>query len=967
MKTKIRRFLLLLPGLLLGFSVAAGFAPQHVHAITTSPDTGGNAATISSFDTNVNQHIDRSTILYNGQYYFDSKIDDNYNYKNQGDNDGCQDYIDHLTDGNSHATLHVRTKNAVNGGCEENKSTITLQHTERSNMPFDYIDANTITTSDQQTTYTYNDQLKEFLENGGDQCKDTIKVTAGPSDSGATLEVTASTGGDNTSYDNWDSPSFDTSNSSDGGNGCTNFGPNKFTASTVYLNNSSVLQASPAASAASGSGVNGAGGDTAGSPDVDCGGLSLNWIVCPIELGLQKAVSGIDGIINNLLEVNTDSIFSNCAAGATSTNCKTSNAYKKAWSSMRSIALALLVLGVLIMVIAQASGFDAIDAYTIRKVLPRVIIAAIGITLSWVLLKFFVSFANDVGNSIRALIYAPFSGLSKGIHPGWAGGLGVGILTLAGSILLGFGLLSFLATALLAVLLAVLVLIIRQVLIVFLIIIAPIAIVSYILPNTKKMYDIWWDFFAKGLMMFPFIAAFIATGRVFAQVASEQAQSAASGAITSQVYGILAFVSYFAPYFLLPLTLRFAGGALGTIGGFVNDRSKGGFDRLRQYRANRAKDRFQRAQSQSLWDNNSRIGRQANKVATWVTSPGSNAAYYGRNIPGLRKAGYRVASQIGQAKVEQSGKLFEELNKLGYNDKAYRVLTGQWSAKQRRVFEAHGIKEAPKTLDDLRKIANVMQTDTTKDENGDLLLSQTDRIGGAAIDGSLGRLATLYRDPEMTKANLQAAGIMGLSAHGFASGEDLAGVGNDLTDGGKDASFAQAIISQSQVMGARSRPDIKAGYGIVIKTNEDGAKQFVSGISAEGGRADALLDTLSAQDLAGAKGGAIDALKSTIYDRLVIQPERAAQGNLSPEQKATIKRKQDAQKDQLFQWASPYSVASNDVKVKALEMIDELGLRSEFDSTVNIRNMTPEQREELLRRGIPVPEEPNQQGRPSGP
>jgi hypothetical protein len=959
MKTKIRQLLFFLPVLLMVLSLSFALLPRTAYAAPIpTPDGGGTTSTSGSgFDTNLDQHVDRSTIFYDGDFYFDSKIDEDYTYLNQDDGDACPDEIDNLHDDNQHATLHIKTKNKSNGGCEETakKDNISLAFPNRALMPFHLLDDETIITSDRQNTYTKSGDV--YYEDGGDNCKDTIRITTGPGTGGATISLTANTGGDSTSYDNWaQEMDFKKDGGHDSGNGCYSYSPQSYKASTVYLYNTELAGNSPASSTAT---LNTDSG--AGSPDINCGGLSLNWILCPLEEGLSTAVNAIDSIINNLLEIDTDAIFKDCASTQSSSNCKTSTAYHAAWASMRNIALGLLVVAALVMVISQALGYDFIDAYTIKKVLPRLIVAALGITLSWILLKFFVDFTNDIGNGIRNLIYTPFSSLSHSIVLGWSGALGGTILAFAGAIFLGWAQLSFIATALLAVLIAVLVLVIRQVLIVFLILVAPIAIVMYILPNTKNIYDIWWDFFAKALMMFPFIAAFIATGRVFAQVATTQAQSSSSGTVSTAVFNILAFVAYFAPYLLLPLTFRFAGGALRNIGGFINDRSRGGFDRLKRYRANTASTRFKRAQSQSLWDNNSRIGRQANKLASWSTDPLSNAAYVGRNrrvfgrqIPGITKRGLGVASAIDQQRVEQSSKLFEELNKMGYNDKAYRVLTGQWSDAQRAAFTAAGIKEgAPRSIDDLQKIARVMQTDSS--------LSDTDRIGGAAIEGSMGRLANLYRDPDMTKASTQAAGILGLAAHGFASGQDLAGVGNELSGGGKDWGFAQSVVSQAQVLGGRSRPDTKAGYGVVIKRDADGnLSEFVSGVSAEGGRAEALLDTLSAHDLAGAKGGAVEALKDTIYDRIVTNPSRATQGNLPPEERAKIMRQAESQKDQLFQWASPYSAASNDVKVRALEMIDELGLRNEFDTKFNPANLTDEQRQRLMEERMARGEDPNQ-------
>jgi hypothetical protein len=299
-------------------------------------------------------------------------------------------------------------------------------------------------------------------------------------------------------------------------------------------------------------------------------------------------VNTIDGIITQRLSIDTNEIF--CGEG-------TCDAYYQAWKQFRNIALGLLVLVGLIVLISQALGLEILDAYTIKKMLPRVLVASIGITLSWTIMQFLISFTNDLGFAVRHLIYAPFADLggeidlSFGSEPGVGNGIanvffGTGAVAVGGAAVwfLQLGLfLSYALTAAMAVLVAIIVLILREVLILMLIFFAPIAIIAYALPNTQKIYNLWSDSFMKALMMFPLIAAFIASGRVFSAIAL----SGSPGLLTQMV----GFAAYFAPYFLIPLTVKFAGGALRQIGGFVNDRSRGGLDGLRRRRGERMKKR----------------------------------------------------------------------------------------------------------------------------------------------------------------------------------------------------------------------------------------------------------------------------------------------------------------------------------------------------------------------------------------
>lgn len=642
-------------------------------------------------------------------------------------------------------------------------------------------------------------------------------------------------------------------------------------------------------------GLSGTAGDTAGgdaNPELDCGTpwVSLTWYLCPVVHLINSILYGLDNAITSLLSVDQSKIFD--------TSTVTGAGYYKAWQAFRSIALGILVIAALIMIIGQALGFEVLDAYTIKKVLPRLIIAIIGISLSWDIMNWFVGFTNDLGFGIRNIIYFPFhsvNGFDANLNNGAV--LLLGLLTGGAIIALGLlGLLSFGVTALLGLIVGFIVLVLRQLIIVALILAAPVAIVCYVLPNTQNIWKIWHESFTKALLMFPLIISFIAIGRVMAILSS--------GPDSTAVSQIIGLISYIIPYFLIPLTLRFAGGILRTVGGFVNDRSSGVFDGLKKYRSNTRKERIKKAQNNQLYDPSSRLGRMVNPLASWATDPLSNAAATGK-VPFLRKRGAKVLSHIEHARLEQSKKLMQEMNDGGANDKAYRILAGVHdrgldpeTQKKLRASKSNLYGRAPQTLAEMQEIAHILSESD----------SATERGAATFIEGHAGRLATLYQDPEMGKASIQAAGIMGLAAHGFANGEDLAEAGNMLqTKGGEG--FATGVLTQAQLMGARSRPDIKAGYGWVYKNGK-----YVSGISAEGGRAPSLVQTLATQDWSGAKGGAIDDLSSQIHDYL-ITPDN---------------NQRRAMKDQLFSIGGRYSSASQDVKMKVLDIIQQHGLEREF-------------------------------------
>jgi hypothetical protein len=349
---------------------------------------------------------------------------------------------------------------------------------------------------------------------------------------------------------------------------------------------------------------------TSNAPGIDCS-VNLNpltWLICPIISGMQALVDSFDGYITSALTVNPCTYFdtsdnpvisttdtSNGATPAcnqqTPVQAKDSSGFYAAWSSLRDIALGLMVIGALIMIISQVLGFELLDAYTIRKVLPRLIIAAIGISLSWQLMQFLIQFSNDLGDAVGYLIYTPFKSLAAN------GGVVVSAGTSSAAAILGAGAISslsiigeltFVLVAVVAALLGFVVVILRQILIVFLALLAPLAIAMFILPATSKIWKLWWNTLFKALLMFPLIVGMIAVGRIFAEISSQ------TGSLIGQ---FIAFIAYFGPYFIIPQAFKFAGGALAVAGGAVSRAGKSFNKGMSGYRSKNRKQVHEKRQA----------------------------------------------------------------------------------------------------------------------------------------------------------------------------------------------------------------------------------------------------------------------------------------------------------------------------------------------------------------------------------
>lgn len=631
------------------------------------------------------------------------------------------------------------------------------------------------------------------------------------------------------------------------------------------LGNKSYAENRAAYAAATGDSNTGATGSSNDGTNPDpCGSVNpaaLRWIACPlVELSVE-ATKALDATIQNFLFTPTNQIFT--------------SDMETAWKVFRNLGVALILIAGLVMVVSQAMSLEIFDAYTIRKVLPRLLIATIGITLSWPILMYVITFFNDLGLWSKDLILTPFNDIGASHATAEsilasAGGLLAGVYEIAIPLGIG-GVLSLLWMVIVFALIGLLVLTIRQLVIMVAVLMAPLAIAAYILPGTQKLWKFWKDTLLTALIMFPIIMAFIASGKALSRVAA-----ASEGSTTLHIVSVIA---YFAPYFLLPFAFKLAGGLMSTVFSIANDRSRGIFDKGRKKRQAIREDRMKRAGQNQLWAPGSKIQSRlhGNTLASIMADPKGNAAVYGRNLPGFRRAGAKIMSQLEHAEVNQTQELAKEANAT-FNDKAYRAVNGALHAgltanTRRRLREANLLGKSPNNLAEFNEIARILG------ESED----QTERIASNALHGFAGRAATLYQDPEMGKANIAGMGMLGLASHGFMNERDLVNGAKVLQGGtaqfdangnftevtgtkvGRKAA-AQAIAGQAQLLGSRSRPDLKNGYPLTwneqLGTFENAlAESHV--VDPEGNvqvrndslRALELVGTQTADDIGGAKGG----------------------------------------------------------------------------------------------------------------
>lgn len=320
-----------------------------------------------------------------------------------------------------------------------------------------------------------------------------------------------------------------------------------------------------------------------------CAVEGVGWIVCPVAGFLGMLTDGLFAVLTTLLSF---------------TPIRDNDATYDTWQAMRNIANAAFVIAFLILIFSQLTG-AGITNYGIKKMIPRLIAAAILVNVSFFICQIAVDLSNILGYSLQSLMTnasKTVSGDSNSLDiwgdlVGWiiAGGIGtLGIGSAALTISAAGGwipalalLLPVLVTVLFAVLTVVLVLAARQALIIILIVISPLAFVAYLLPNTEDWFHKWRKLFITLLLMFPIISVIFGGSQLAAAVIR-------AGTNNPLIY-ILSLAVQVIPFFLVPIIMKTAGGLLNRFGGIVNNPSKGPFDKLRKraedyagYRSNNA-------------------------------------------------------------------------------------------------------------------------------------------------------------------------------------------------------------------------------------------------------------------------------------------------------------------------------------------------------------------------------------------
>ena len=357
-----------------------------------------------------------------------------------------------------------------------------------------------------------------------------------------------------------------------------------------------------------------------------CGVDGIGWLVCPLMSFAGNIGDAAYSAISQFLSIDPG-IFKNDS---------TSGGLKQAWDFFRDIANAAFALIFLWVIFSQISNVG-ISNYGIKRILPRLIIGALLVNLSFYLCQLAVDLSNILGFSLKGVL----EGAASGIDTQSAATGSFNNLFVIGLALTGIGLFIFLAVSiptilsLLLVLLVVLViLIVRQSAIILLIAISPLAFAAWLLPNTENMFKKWMSVFRGLLIVFPVISLLYGAGKLAGAVLAASATDDPNNPKETMQFAALA--ASILPLGATPFVIKSSLSSLGNIGAKIGGLSSVATGSLKNSVMNKSRI----SDAKNAWKS-----RSAKKLA----ERRSGNTMYGRAASNLRNSSSRFKKGIGIA------------------------------------------------------------------------------------------------------------------------------------------------------------------------------------------------------------------------------------------------------------------------------------------------------------------------------
>ena len=308
----------------------------------------------------------------------------------------------------------------------------------------------------------------------------------------------------------------------------------------------------------------------------------LGWILCPLIKGAGELLQGFfEDWIEPFLQIDAELLSG------------TNNGVFEAWQGFQTIANLIFVVIFLFVIFSQLTGVG-IDNYGIKKVLPKLIIGAVLINLSYIICQLAVDLSNILGSAMKSFFGSmppSVAGVeirvNGGAGTGWFEAGAVALTVIVGAlvvqkvltmgIMVIIPILILLLTVLFSLFFLFFMLGVRQALAIVLVTVSPLAFVCYILPNTKSLFKKWVDLFKAMLLAYPIASAMVWGGDLVSRILiNANAAAGTSGVVESLGLLVTAAVVSIAPVFAIPGLLKKSLSAIDGVGGMLSKVQSGG-------------------------------------------------------------------------------------------------------------------------------------------------------------------------------------------------------------------------------------------------------------------------------------------------------------------------------------------------------------------------------------------------------
>ena len=303
------------------------------------------------------------------------------------------------------------------------------------------------------------------------------------------------------------------------------------------------------------------------------GAGSLGWIVCPVLTWMQRASNDMyDDFVKPALQT-PPRLFEDGNGSLTGSSTFS------AWSTFQQIANVVFIILLLVVIFSQLTGYG-IDNYGIKKILPKLIVAAILVNLSYYICVIAVDISNIFGTGLQGMFnnLVPDGQVTlnlEGDNTNITTSATISAVAILGGVMAIAAvwanpaiLLSLLVSALglmISIFFVFILLSARQAAIVVLAVISPVALVCYVLPNTKKFFDRWLKIGWGLLMVYPICGLLMGGGNFVSKLLLQ-----INGNGTNIFNALIALLAGIVPIFFIPTVLKKSLSGLGDIGAKIS-------------------------------------------------------------------------------------------------------------------------------------------------------------------------------------------------------------------------------------------------------------------------------------------------------------------------------------------------------------------------------------------------------------